>query len=362
MNRMNAGIAPLAPHRFSRFRKASGFSLLELVGVMTVMSIMASVLMPSMIKQLHLAATEREDEDLHLISEALQEYILRTKQIPDEDSWIHAVAEELGWTEDKISANVARGPRVYLIDADLRIGNEDSFLPFEQSEQGSIKPISPRLLIVSSLNPSKPLPVASGVVDSETFASLWNASAGEPPPTWDLWQGSGQDLRIVRLNLEPLFEHLILNNLSPQSSPYYAIDGGESISVPAEGINAYFLKGTHLSLRTSADVVDCDQLLLRSNALCYSDGSWQTRISSSTPGNEAYFATNLLSGAAVNPMATPGSSTADVIDAMTSYMDAYVEWDNAGFPGSGTPTHNAVQNAQATLASLAANLIDRSDP
>jgi prepilin-type N-terminal cleavage/methylation domain-containing protein len=357
-----ANIALLRRQRPRRTGLDSGFSLLELVGVMTVMSILASVLMPSMIKQLHLAATEREDQDLRQISRALQQNILRTKRIPDEDSWAEAVAGELARNPQEVLTNVAHGPRVYLIDPALRIGAADSGLPYEQGEQGSIKPVSPRLLIVSSLNPSKTLPVASGVVDADTFTNLWNASSGAAPTGWTDWQNSAQDLRIERLNLEPLFERLILNNLTVGPSPYYAIDGGESVSVSADGIDAYFLRGSHLSLRTASDEADSDQLLLKSGAYCFSDGAWQRRVSSAGPGNEAYFATNLLSGATTNPLADAGSTTAEVIDAMTDYMNAYVAWDEAGFPGLGTSTLSDVQNAQATLATLAAGLIDRSDP
>lgn len=361
MGKQPANLRP-GTFRRSRRHRDSGFSLLELVGVMTVMSILASVLMPSLIKQLHLAASEREDQDLRKVSQALQQSILRTRRIPDEDSWAGAVAAELAWNEAEVLTNVAHGPRVYLIDPQFRVGSANTGLPYEQTAQGSIKPVSPRLLLLSSLDPSKALPVESGVTDAGTFSSLWNAAPGDAPAGWTAWQNSGEDLRIERLNLEPLFERLILNHLGDGASPLYAIDGGSAVAVDAEGIDAYFLRGSHLSLRDASDTVDCDQLLLGPGAFCHSDGAWQRRVSTEGPGNEAYFATNLLSGATDNPLADAGSTAEEVIDAMTDYMNAYVDWDAAGFPGLGTPTLGAVQSAQATLTGLAAALIDRSEP
>jgi hypothetical protein len=74
-----------------------------------------------------------------------------------------------------ISTNSRRYARAFLIDPNLRVGtNGGAPLPYVQDANGSINPVSARVMIVSSL--AQALPVSSGV----PYAALNSTRSGMP--------------------------------------------------------------------------------------------------------------------------------------------------------------------------------------
>jgi hypothetical protein len=71
--------------------------------------------------------------------------------------------------------------------------------------------------------------------------------------TWTSWAGSGNDLRVKKLNLGPLFHQVILINHDVVNSAYFSIDSTNAVVVSTSprglGWNAYYLDGTVLGLR-----------------------------------------------------------------------------------------------------------------
>src|SRR5205823_4391806 len=117
-------------------------------------------------------------------------------------------------------------------------------LPYSQPTTGSrvtdglgnlIAPVSPRLMILSSISAPLPASVVSGVGLSSgayAFNNIWDSTEGTVPAGWT-WAGKGDDLKVQRLNLDDLFIQLSLNNANTNTSPgKYSIEGVGPNTVP----------------------------------------------------------------------------------------------------------------------------------
>ena len=149
------------------------FSLIELIGVLTVIAILAAVLAPSLIRQMDRIAGEQESAALRSLSDALQQSIMRKCYIPDASDWATNIAAELGVDLADVTINSRRQPRFFLIDPALRIGNNNpGLLPYNQAGWGSVvtnnggvivPPLSARLVILTSIGRALPAGLTNGV-------------------------------------------------------------------------------------------------------------------------------------------------------------------------------------------------------
>jgi type II secretory pathway pseudopilin PulG len=349
-------------------QREQGFSLLEMIGVLGVIAIMATLLVPPLIQQMKLAAAEQESEALQRLAQGFNDHVLRSKQIPNESDWAEVIATELGLQTNEVSVNGRQTARVYLIDPALRIGGANGTLPYTQTNSGSlVEPAtnSWRLMIVSSLDPARPIPVSSGVGDATNFNNLWAAAEGTVPAGWPAdWLKHGEDLKIQRINLAPLFKRLILTNYDSPTGGFFAMDDNTLGSIPAEGINAFFIEGTVVSLFDSNQVVESRQLFRWPATFVYERGYWRGQIFQGLKltDDDLYPASTLFLKSALNVNAGPGATPAAVVDAMAGYMTNYANWATAGFPGQGAATLNAVQAAQTSLKIASENLITQPAP
>jgi hypothetical protein len=186
-----------------------------------------------------------------------------------------------------VSVNPRKNTRILWIDADLRIGNNSSSLPYQQSSNGSVvtnasgvvvPPINPRLILISSLGPPFPSAVVTGGTVATNFNALWDA----PPETlptvgpWGAWGGIGRDLRVQRIQLAPLFVRVTLHNHASPAPGRYSVDGLGTNTVPdGSGVNAFFIKGTVLDLLTHTNTLDARQVLARDCSYVYNLGVWR---------------------------------------------------------------------------------------
>src|SRR5262249_37899656 len=149
--------------------------------------------------------------------------ILRNRYIPGTSDWATNIAAELGVDVANITSNARRQPRFFLIDPNLRIGNNSSGLPYNQTNwvsgsvttnnSGSVtNPISPRVLMISSIGRTLPTTIVSGT--SSDFNAIWdrNDTGTALPATSFAWAGwpNGDDLKIQRVNFSPLLVRLVL--------------------------------------------------------------------------------------------------------------------------------------------------------
>ena len=74
-------LAPLTPHA-SRLTLSSGFTLVELIGVLAILAILASFITPNVINQLRSARRDAENQQLANISQGIELYLRQTRSFP----------------------------------------------------------------------------------------------------------------------------------------------------------------------------------------------------------------------------------------------------------------------------------------
>src|SRR5437867_9718654 len=98
------------------------FSLIELIGVLAVIAILAAVLARALIRQMDRIAGDQESAALKSFGDALQQSIMRARSIPTYTNWASTVASELGVDISSVTNSPRRQPRFFLIDPALRVG------------------------------------------------------------------------------------------------------------------------------------------------------------------------------------------------------------------------------------------------
>ena len=226
--------APQAAHGFVRHctrRRGNGepgFTLLEVIGVVALLAILASLLTPAMIQSMDQAAKVRDASEVKTMADALQSAIRRHAQIPASVDLPGFISAEMGVAASQVMTNSRNVQRSFLFDPQLNIAGG---LPYDQSKNpgGILNPISSanhlRLMILSSLS----VPIPAGI----DFDTAWATPDSTRPPdaAWNNWGGEGTDLTIQRLDFTPLFHRLILNP-SAGTTPSFAIENDGVASVP----------------------------------------------------------------------------------------------------------------------------------
>src|SRR5204863_10008073 len=157
-------------------------------------------------------AGDQESAALKSFGDALQQSIVRNRYIPSDADWASTVATELGVDLAAVTANPRRQSRFFLIDPNLSIAGAG--LPYRQTNTGSVNlPSSPRVMILSSIGRTLPLGVGNGVATADDFTNIWNSADGTvpPAPVFAGWTGVGDDLKVQRADLSPLFVRLRLS-------------------------------------------------------------------------------------------------------------------------------------------------------
>jgi prepilin-type N-terminal cleavage/methylation domain-containing protein len=354
----------------------AGFTLIEVIGVLAVLAILALAVTSSVIKRIDQGALTKETADLAAIGEAYTQSILKLKTIPGHTTWAAAVANQMSLPTNAISVNPRRHARAFLVDPNLSVGGGG--LPYTQATNGTMRPISARVMVVSSL--SKTLPVSNGIPSSAEFDAIWDAVEGFKPKTalWINWTGTGEDLRIKKVNLEPLFHRLMLVNRDTNGAARFSIDSTNSFVIPTgpAGVNSYYLDGSVLGLHNPVGTPVTKHLLTRDISFVYERDHWRGWIG---PGDPYYttsdaFVREALEflAAAWNPNANGGASQTGVLVAMYVFMFDYALWAEEcprfSYHGLGNPLQvpeytilDALGKNQAggILFDAAKNLLDR---
>jgi prepilin-type N-terminal cleavage/methylation domain-containing protein len=340
--------------------RSGGFSLIELIGVLAVIAILAAALAPSFVRPMDKTAGDLESAALKSIGDAFQQSILRTRYIPSEADWATAVATEWGVDTAAVTINARRQPRFFLIDPNLSIAGAG--LPYRQTNSGAVNfPSSPRVMILSSVGNPLPAGIVSGVATAANFTNIWNAADGAVPagaPAFSGWAGGGDDLKVQRVDLSPLFVRLQLGWVaSSHKWPSYSIDadnlaGSISVTNAISDWPGYFIQNSILYLYNYNGSLDSQQILIRDNSFSYDQDTWRGSVGGEFFLNGLDIASVVDRYLAAYPNARAQNGTnqqAIVVQSMINFMDRYDDWASAGFPPTSSPTYVAVQSAQAAM-------------
>jgi hypothetical protein len=353
--------------------------MVEMLGVLTVLAILATIIIAATPRQLDLVAANVESTNLVRYATALQSSIFRTRVIPSSNNLAQAIANEMGMDVKDVNVNSRNMPRAFIYDPSLTIGAASvGGQGYTQTILGggvpalvtgalwvTNPPTNPRLMILSTLGTAGlPSGVTNGISAAD-FATLWGWADGSVPTNgpWSGWAGQGEDVKIQRVNLSPLFVHLVLYNYNYPSTNrgQYAIDRLATNQIPSNGafpntnrVDNYFLKGTLLGLFKSTNLnstLDAEQILNRDTSFAYVQNVWHSSLNlgagvgsaSARNGNAIWETAALFTGSPYSTTSLNSANVAggpnhvtppDVVNDIQNFMLAYLNWSTNGFPAA----------------------------
>lgn len=160
-------------------RVRSGFTLIEMIGVMAVMAILAAVITPNILHSIELAAVKAEKENLQNFGSAMNMYLHDKGNLPTEgnNNWNAQIAPYASLNTAAILTNSRQAynvpgvtwvPRIFVID------------PVAANQ---------RAMIISSMRYQVTLPSLATL--HTNFATIWNSADNTVPLPTSAWPGWG---------------------------------------------------------------------------------------------------------------------------------------------------------------------------
>ena len=357
--------------------ECAAFSLIEIIGVLAILGVVAAAVASATIRRLDIAASNLESTNLVSFATALQNSALRTRYIPGPtgtSNWVQMIATELNVNPFLISTNSRNLRRVLMVDP-----NNSLSLPYRQTiaGTGSILPPTGRFMILSSLGPAFPGLLTDGATND--FNTIWTTPDGAVPALpasnpLNGWSGKGSDLVVQRIDLSSLFVHLVLWNYPPPNPPqgFYQLDLATNVTpVQPTSVNTYLLRNTILSLLDDRQTNQVNQILGRDSAFFYIQSVWRgtldfglglgqgsTNILESSKMGAAFAATAAaFLSSRYNTNASAGTTPPIVLNAMSNLMYSYdlYAYQNL-FPNG--PAATTVKTQQDNLIAQMQNLFN----
>jgi prepilin-type N-terminal cleavage/methylation domain-containing protein len=389
-------------HSKQRSRQERAFSLIEMIGVMAIIALIAAAAGPALIKRVDYAAKTTEKATLASMTNAMVRTCLYSNQIPDVANIAGAIQKSLNCNLSLIT-NTPRGfTRLFITDPAVVINGVTNNLPYTQSSTVlSSQPANARAVIISTI--AKALPSISP--NAAQFAEIWNAPADTIPSVLSSWGGRGEDLQIERVDFGTLFHKVVLKNVEPVPAVgpaaiptlgFYSFETYGILNVrPGSQASAYYLDGTLLTLYRSShynsspptnptDINDADtrEIIHTDISFIYQNHKWTRRLEGSddVAGSFGTLVNNFLKQPAP-PDPKFAATQQSVMNLMYQYLWAYTTWANGdpssvtnaygtvitpavpkyagGGSGNGVnyPTYSQANEAQANLATFTDNLI-----
>ncbi len=257
-------------HRI-KFPPPSGFTLIEVIGTLALMALLAGIVAQSSLARLSQSHRQKEQDELGHIARAFEQAVIRTRGIPEGDGWVALVAHALAQTPGRVRQNFTGQERKLLLDPELQVGTTGTnSLPFLQVARGSVQPAHLRAILVSSLG--GPLPALTGA----EFTALWSATERTLPANWPgSWSGAADDLRVERIDFGRLFRHVILNNLDTAESAPYGVDGTNVVLIAAgQRVEGWFFETSSVNLYYGSRILQARENIARNTSYVYENGRW----------------------------------------------------------------------------------------
>jgi len=333
-------------------KSAPAFTLIEMIGALAVVTILASLMVPAVVRRIDQAARVRDAAELNGMASALQSLVQRTGRIPGGSTLVSDIANEMARSPGQIATNSRNVARAFLIDPNLWIGSANGKLPYDQSQSvfgtgtndasgRAIPGQNLRVMILSSI--SAPLP---GSID---FNNAWSTPDGAIPSTWT-YAGRSDDLKIQRVDFTPRFARLILNPIDVNCFGGFAIENNQAATATSAVTNvvanAWYLRGTTVRLCDTNFILQRKTVLQDDASYVFENVSWHDQLSgwgtngprpwvvaSATPADLfTMLATNVC-------FATPGpganrnrgDSTWAIVFDFYAFMNDYNSWAQSGF-------------------------------
>lgn len=357
---------PTSRRAATRPRTTAGFSMVEMLGVVTVMAILSAIIAVSALNSIKVRRRDAESLSMTSIASTLKTTVLRTKYIPAATNWATTLASYMAEPVNKLSTTAAGNTRVLLVDPALRLGtNASSVLPFTQTRAGTIQPSAhARVVLISSI--AGPLPTIAS--DSNTFTSIWSVPPDGVPEGWSDFSGRGKDLRFVRLDLRNLFSRVVLENLDYFRSAPYSVETTNTLtSVPAGSRAELWLLNTtvmNFHFDDLGKTVQGREYITEDVSYTYENGRWGRYVRYGLNRNTGWF------GEMVDRFLAAPRPTWDTrrfasqqwaIEAMYVYLWNFGQWSLDAFPSGPpwphTPAYELEMAGAQSLISVSSDLL-----
>lgn len=181
---------------FSPTKSVTGFTLIEMIGVMAILTIMAAVLTPNVLHSIERAAVRAESDNLHTLGQEIG-YYLRDNSIGAVPSWPTSPGSQFatGWS-------VQLAGYSSLSATDIQVNRRGMYRLYVADATNH------RALLISSMRNGVTLP-NTGVITAN-FQGIWDAPDGTVPPGFVGWSaGAGGNIEylvIERVSLASVFQ------------------------------------------------------------------------------------------------------------------------------------------------------------
>jgi len=175
--------------------ESAAFTMIEMIGVLAVMAILAGVIAPNVLRSIDRAAITAEAQTVHNFGSQVRKYLHDYGALPVAGTWSTDIATYAEVSPADVLTNKRQIIRVYLPD-----------------------PSAPtqRIIILSSMKAGLPLPVPAAVTPAQ-FTQIWATQDGSVPASFAAsWNGWGDYLVIERVNLTSDYRTIIIQNNSNQ--------------------------------------------------------------------------------------------------------------------------------------------------
>lgn len=248
-------------------RGRHGFSLIEMIAVVTILAILVTATLPAFIRKADDAADSTEISNLAALANGFQKGVAHARYIPSFTNWATFVATNVSWQVAAVQTNGRNNERVFLVDPAFTLGPASaSNLPYMQGTN-AYQLLNPRFMILSSI--SLPLPITSGPVLQSDFNVLWSYPDNGTPTWLQTWQGATNDLKVQRIDLTPSFSQLILSNLTTTAAPF-VIDNAAFSMKPGTLANFVFT-GTVLNLTNLSNAPQISEMINKQTAWAFNE-------------------------------------------------------------------------------------------
>lgn len=341
--------------------KNNGITLMETIAVLAVVAILTGMMVPPIIKRIEETRRTSEKADLLTIIDALKTEIVRTRTIPGSNTWASFISPHLGLPVSSIT----KGRRLMVIDPNFRVGNPLAQLPYTQTTNGSLYPVSPRIMFLSVLSSGLTIP-PDVLSDPVKFQIVWDTPDRAVPVGWGTqWNGKGEKLVIQRFELSSLFNRLIIR-LENSSTAWISIDNSPPFSVTGFGLNRFYISGTVVSLyEKNGSSLFLREKLLTDTTYTFNGVNWDSRDipspeSSSGLNNLAQIVDTILQDQYINADAKFGAVPKYLTTDLYYYMFIYTRWAYSGFDDFGSNSDQQVPE-NVDLQKLQKRIDDTSD-
>ena len=344
-------------------RSQLGITLVEVIGVLAILTILAALLVPAVLRQMRHAEQEAEARTMTAIATALEEVVLGQKVLPGTGDWVDWVAPELDRPAQDLATTRSGCARrlVYHPSSAIQPG-----APARTQTASGFQNLSPgfdRILVVSTLRNA--FPDGLDLSSPATFESLWNTEPHQRPAGWTAAAlPDPDDLHIARLDLSTLMHRVVINNEASSGLPARISleENGTILSIPMSSPPApwerSFIHGTGLNLHVTEELatpIGSRELINEDRTLYCNDAGWGL-CSGTGPSDWSIWIAMLCQdfSSADFPTAKNGQRPSAALDELYRALWAYMDWAGAGFLEGGNNKKQApdVYVLRSTVARL----------